>query len=104
MADTTITPAEFKVDVEQLATAIEIVKGRTASITLEVQAISSAFTAAEEYWRGPAGTSFASFQAEFVQDMQSLNALLEEMVTRMASAHDQYVTVEQTNTGNLTLS
>ncbi|MFE0462669.1 WXG100 family type VII secretion target [Kitasatospora sp. NPDC058965] len=95
-----ITPAEFKVDVEQLGEAIQIVGGRRDDIRLKVEAIDSAFKAAEGYWRSPAGSSFATFQAEFDRTMQSLDELLDEMVRRMTAAHDQYVEIEQVNTAN----
>jgi WXG100 family type VII secretion target len=95
-----ITPAEFKVDIEQLAEAIEIAGGRRDAIKLKVEAIDSAFKAAEGYWHSPAASSFVTFQAEFDQTMQNLNELLDEMVTRMTAAHDQYVEIEQVNTAN----
>jgi WXG100 family type VII secretion target len=100
VATNSITPAEFKVDVAQLAEAITIVGARTDSIRNEVMIINDVFNQAESFWQSPAGTSFAAFQAEFTQDMQNLNDLLDEMVTRMTAAHDQYVDVEQTNTAN----
>lgn len=98
--DNTITPAEFKVDLSQLADAIVIVGARKDSITNYVTIINDIFKQAESFWTGPAGSSFATFQAEFTQDMQALNELLAEMVTRMTAAHDQYVQVEEANTAN----
>ncbi|MDH6109461.1 WXG100 family type VII secretion target [Kitasatospora sp. MAP12-15] len=103
-SDNTITPAEFKVDLAQLADAIVIVGARKDSITNEVSIINGIFQQAESCWTGPAGTSFASFQAEFTQDMLALNDLLAEMVTRMTAAHDQYVQVEEANTANFQTS
>lgn len=100
MADTSMTPAEFKVDVTQLAEAISMVGARRESIVSEVSNINNLFKQAESSWQSPAGASFSAFQAEFTQDMQNLNDLLGEMVTRMTAAHDQYVNVEQTNTAN----
>ncbi|GAA1226435.1 hypothetical protein GCM10009665_16220 [Kitasatospora nipponensis] len=102
MAETTesITPAEFKVDLAQLADAIVIVGARKDAIKEKVAIINDIFHQAESFWHSPAGTSFADFQAEFTQDMLNLNDLLEEMVRRMTAAHQQYVDVEQTNTAN----
>jgi WXG100 family type VII secretion target len=100
MAQTDITPAEFKVDVEQLAEAIQIAGGRRDAIKLKVEALNSALTAAEGFWHSPAGTSFVAVQAEFTQYMQTLNDLLDEMVQRMTAAHQQYVDVENQNTAN----
>ncbi|GAA2745994.1 WXG100 family type VII secretion target [Kitasatospora cinereorecta] len=101
MGKAPLTPAEFKVDLEQLAEAIEIVRGRKDGIALNVEAIDSCFKAAESYWHSPAGSSFVTFHAEFSANMKQLNELLEEMVKRMGSAYQQYKEIEALNTANL---
>src|SRR5262249_42138854 len=101
MAKKDLTPAEFRVDIEQLEEAIVIVGGRKDGIVLAVEAIDSVFKSAEGYWHSPAGSSFVTFHEEFRKNMQQLNELLEEMVKRMTSAHDQYVEIEKLNTQNL---
>ncbi|MFE7121117.1 WXG100 family type VII secretion target [Streptomyces sp. NPDC057654] len=100
MAPKTLTPAEFKVDLEQLEDAIQVVQGRTASIENAVMLVNMTFNIAETHWHSPAAATFSALQREFTQNAQQLVDLLHEMKRRMDSAYTQYQETEHTNTHN----
>ncbi|MCB5906948.1 WXG100 family type VII secretion target [Streptomyces pinistramenti] len=100
MAPQSLTPAEFKVDLQQLHDAISTVNGCTASIENDVMLVNQVFKLAEGVWHSPSGATFSNLERDFSQNMDQLVQLLHEMSRRMQSAYNQYRDTEKTNADN----
>jgi WXG100 family type VII secretion target len=99
VADTiSIGSAEFQVDLQQLGDAITSVSGDAETIRSDFDGIRSQLTTATTAWLGPAGSAFADFVPDLVTATDAMLGLLDEMVTRMRTAHANYLSAETANT------
>lgn len=95
------TWSEFKVDLGELYNAIGIIKNEHDLISDLLDHISSEFEACRNDWDTPAAVTFDSVKTWLTTAATDLNALLDEMVTRMRTAYDNYKNAEETNISNL---
>jgi uncharacterized protein YukE len=96
-----LTPSQFTVDLDELENAIGTVQTHSDIISGNCQGITAVMQALPGYWITPAGSAFSAVAEACTTQMNALSALLGEMVRRMQAAHQTYLTMEQTNFGNL---
>jgi WXG100 family type VII secretion target len=93
----------FMVDLGALQDAIGGVSAQRDAINAGIAQMRTTFSNIEEHWQGPAGSSFPPLTDTFNTAADSLTALLDEAIGKMQTAHDNYASTEQANTGNYTV-
>jgi uncharacterized protein YukE len=101
MATTSLTMAEFKVDLAQFENAIQVVTAQSSSIDTSCQEITTAMREAPQSWVTPSGRTFDELAQAASSQLQALTGLLTEMVQRMQAAYQTYLATEEANTRNL---
>jgi hypothetical protein len=97
-----MTPQAWSVDLPQLADAITQVSTQRDLIRDTYQnSIVTTFNTIEEEWQSPASATFTL--ARFNFDVVAVNLLevLDDAISRMQVAYQNYLSTETTNTGNL---
>jgi WXG100 family type VII secretion target len=98
---TSITISEFRVDLDDLESAIGTVQAQADSINSSCQAITGVMQDIPGAWNTPAGQTFSVLTQACITQMDALNGLLAEMIQRMQAAYQTYLNAEQTNFSNL---
>jgi WXG100 family type VII secretion target len=98
---TELTLSEFRVDLDDLESAIGTVQAQADSINTNCQAITGVMQDVPGSWNTPAGQTFSVLTQACITQMDALTGLLTEMIQRMQAAYQTYLNVEQTNTNNL---
>jgi uncharacterized protein YukE len=101
MATKTVTPAEFKVDLSQFASAIQTVRAQASIIESACLDIKANMQGLQGVWNTPAALGFEELALACSKQMDALTGLLTEMVARMQAAYQNYLAVEEANTRNL---
>ena len=102
MATTTLTPAEFKVDMAQFAQAITTVSQDRDTIEADITQLKALFTQVEQAWISPSGATFIAVQDKFNSAVDELSTLLNQMIQRMQTTYNNYLVAETKNYNNLT--
>jgi len=97
-----ITPAEFKVDLAELADAATAVGRESSAIKEDLAKLGNFFHLVEDDWHSPSGESCVQLQKLFTVATADLVSLLDEMVRRMRHSYANYKYIEETNAANLT--
>ncbi|MFF3561803.1 WXG100 family type VII secretion target [Streptomyces sp. NPDC002574] len=97
---TVMTPAAWAVDIGQLGDAITLVRNRARVIEDNVNTIQSQYQVIEDAWKGPAGTSFSDVATEVNKTMRDLHDLLIDMIGRMMTSKENYISAENANISN----
>jgi uncharacterized protein YukE len=92
-----LTPAQFKVDLAQLAAATTKVAGEAEAIRSSITIINQSMFEVEVWWRSPAGAIFTGTQEACTTQMNALITLLDDAVTRMRAAYKNYHAMELLN-------
>jgi YD repeat-containing protein len=95
------TQITWSVDIAALGDATSRVAGEKDAMAGEITALKGTFTTIEGMWQGPAGATLPPLVADFTRVTDSLMTLLEDAISRMRVAHQNYVDTENTNVGNL---
>jgi uncharacterized protein YukE len=93
---------EFKVDLQQMHSAIGSVRREHTAIRDAMSAIGAEFSAVKEAWDTPQTPSYDDTQAWFVRVAEDLEDLLNDMANRLQTAYNNYKHSEETNVKNLT--
>jgi uncharacterized protein YukE len=101
MATVSLTPNEFAVDLGLFLDAIGTVQGQADTISGRCSDITAALQAVPPAWNAPAEVPFGGLSQKCIGQMNSLNALLTEMIKRMQDTYQNYLNGEQTNFNNL---
>jgi uncharacterized protein YukE len=96
------TVIEWAVDLPALQTAIGQIKDMHAGISDENEALRTRFKMISGKWVTPSGESFQTLSASFMTVATTLSDLLDDAVTRMQKAYDNYVEAELRNKQSLT--
>ncbi|MFL6117906.1 MAG: WXG100 family type VII secretion target [Catenulispora sp.] len=96
-----LTPAEFKVDLQELLDASVSIQAEASAIKANVARLATCFRLVENNFQSPAGQSCAELQKTFNRATENLSSLLEEMVRRMRHSYENYKRSEETNAQNL---
>ena len=99
---TTITMAEFQVDLSAMKAAIDQLKTLSGKVEDDLNDISAKFNAVKGSWQSPSADSFDAVQAWFMQVSAALHALLEDATTRLNTAYGNYLTAEEAAYNNVT--
>ena len=91
----------FMVDLAALSDAIGQVSAQRDAMQAGIQSLRSTFSNVEDHWQSPAGTSFVEVTTHFNSVTDNLMAVLEEGISRMNTAYQNYSSTESTNTQNL---
>jgi YD repeat-containing protein len=91
----------WAVDIPALGDAIVKVSGQRDLLVDNVRQLKTTFVNIENHWKSPAGTSFSTLATNFNSATDGLVTLLDEAVSRMRTAYNNYVATESTNTANL---
>ncbi|WP_459185477.1 WXG100 family type VII secretion target [Streptomyces sp.] len=97
-----LTPAQFKVDLQQLGAAIRTVGSISQEINSDMQQIGNEFNRVSSLWQSPSARYLTETTDWFKTEQTALSDLLEEVVNRLKCAHDNYYATEVANTGNMT--
>lgn len=97
----TLTLGQFKVDLDQLESAIGTVHAQADIINANCQAITEVMNTVQGAWNSPAGQTFTVLAQACTEHMNGLSGLLGEMIQRMQSAYQTYLNAEQANFNNL---
>lgn len=97
----TLTLSQFKVDLDQLESAIGTVHAQADIINSNCQAITGIMNEVPGAWNSPAGQTFTVLAQACTKQMDALGGLLGEMIQRMQSAYQTYLNAERTNFNNL---
>jgi WXG100 family type VII secretion target len=92
----------FTVDLAALNDAIGQVSAERDTIQGGVATLRATFQDIESEWKSPAGTSFLTLTTTFNTITDRLMTVLEDAIDRMRTAHQNYATTEEQNTGNWT--
>lgn len=92
--------ADFKVNLADLLNAKEAIATEVANVHTLVGQIANATQTVAANWASPAGGAFGQLQVKASNDMDGLVTILDEMVTRMQGAYENYRAVEMQNTSN----
>jgi len=96
--------SSFMVDLGALQDAIGGVSSQRDVINEGLAQMRTDFANIENDWQGPAAGSFTTLTATFNTAADQLTSVLEEAISKMQAAHDNYASTEQTNTGNYTVT
>jgi WXG100 family type VII secretion target len=96
----TITRDEFRVDLEHFRAAIATVRNDSNSVYSHSYMLKQAFREVQSHWDGPAGNTFDNLKPAFDHVLDEINALLEDILTRMQQTYDNYVAAEEDNANN----
>ena len=96
-----VSAEEWKVDLQQLADAIGTVSADRDVIKTDSDQLKAYFIQIENDWKGPAGNTFVPLQTSFNGALDELTTLLDDIVARMQTVHDNYVKAETDNTNNM---
>jgi uncharacterized protein YukE len=102
MATTSLSASSFKVDLDQLESAIGTVQAQAGTIKDQWTAIHAALQAAEAAWSSPAGQTLPPIVHACSGHMNTLISLLDEMIVRMQNAYLNYRNAEVANYRNIT--
>lgn len=94
--------AAFKVNLAELLDAKGTVATEAQNIHTLIGQITNEMQMVTHSWIGPAGGAFAQTQIVATADMNALAAVLDDIVTRLGAAYDNYQSMEMQNTTNLT--
>ena len=89
------------VDLGALSDAIAKVSAERDVATGGIQSLRSTFNIIEDHWQSPAGSSFVGLVANFNSVADRLMAVLDDAISRMRTAHQNYAATEAANTRNL---
>jgi hypothetical protein len=98
---TTISIADFKVDLQQLGDATDAVTQQSYVIGGQVDTINNLLAAIPPYWNTPSEVPFGQLAQSCGTQMKNLLILLDEMISRMLSAYENYKDAETANVANL---
>jgi WXG100 family type VII secretion target len=101
MAETTLTPDEFRVDLGQMHDAIGSLKTDSAKIMDLLGEIATQFKKVQNVWKSPATRSFEEVQQWFSGVTNDMHEILDEAASRLNSAYQNYLDTEQKNVQNL---
>jgi WXG100 family type VII secretion target len=96
-----LTLAQFKVALGELHDAIGTVQSAADAIDDSCSTIKGQFDVVESAWTGPAGSTFVELTPVVTQVMDSLTQLLHDTVSRMQTTYENYLSVEEQNTKNV---
>ncbi|NED79493.1 hypothetical protein G3I76_05215 [Streptomyces sp. SID11233] len=96
-----MTPASWKVNLEQLAGTIALLENGAPHIKYCSDLITTHHRTIEGSWASPAGGDFALVAEKVDSAMTTLNTLLDDTIMRMKVSYDNYVTNEAANFKNL---
>jgi YD repeat-containing protein len=91
----------WAVDIPALGNSIVKVSGQRDMLVDNVRQLKTTFVNIENHWKSPAGTSFTTLSTNFNAATDALVGLLDEAVSRMRTAYNNYVATESTNAANL---
>src|SRR5260370_13694098 len=92
----------FMVDLAALSEAISKMSGERDAMQGGIESLRSTFTNVEDHWQSPAGSSFVPLTTNFNSVTDQLMAVLDDAISRMRTAYQNYVATEAGNTKNLT--
>jgi uncharacterized protein YukE len=92
---------KFQVNPQVLLDTAKYVGGEAATIKELSAGINRELVNAERALSTPAGATLGSLQRQVDVEMGKLQHLLEEMVSRMGAAHENYVEAERKNVANM---
>jgi YD repeat-containing protein len=95
------TEIDWAVDLPALYTAIGQVSAERNSIADNFGVLKVVFGNIEEYWQSPAGKSYTPLAETFNTATQAALDVLDEAISRMKQAYNNYAATEGTNVNNL---
>ncbi len=95
---------DFAVDIPALHDAIGKVRTERDYISDRLQDLKRISTDVAEMWDSPAGKSFPPVVDAFSTSAYTFVALLDDAISRMGRAYDNYGSTEKTNVANLSLT
>ncbi len=95
------TEITWAVDIPELGHAIGKVGGERDQMVGNIRQLKTTFVNVESHWKSPAGASFTVLSTSFNSVTDVLVELLDEAISRMHTAYNNYVATEGTNTSNL---
>jgi WXG100 family type VII secretion target len=98
---TSVTLAQFTVDLAALHDAIGTVQAAAGAIEADTRTVTTQLTALEAEWVSPSGATFAEIASATQTAMQNMNNLLADIVARMRLSYQNYLVTEQANTSNV---
>jgi WXG100 family type VII secretion target len=101
MAAQPLTLTEFRVDLQQMEEAIGVLKLQAGLIDSRVATITTLLRSVPASWSSPAELTFNEVQQVCTAQLTRLTGLLEEMISRMQTAYQNYLDAEQSNVSNL---
>jgi hypothetical protein len=100
MPDSGPGSASFEVDLAALEGAISKITVEHTGMGNDIVSLMTTFTNIQNHWHSPAANSFHDLVTQFNTASGNLLLLLGEAVEKMTSAHENYLTTEETNTKN----
>jgi WXG100 family type VII secretion target len=91
----------FMVDLRALSDAIVKVSAQRDAMNGEIQTLRSTFNNIQNDWQSPAGSSFVGLVANFNSVADHLMAILDDAISRMRTAYQNYAATEAANLRNL---
>jgi len=91
----------FMVDLAALSDAIGQVSGERDTMAGGITSLRSIFSQIEDSWQSPAASTFVSATENFNAVTDNLMGLLDDAISRMRTAYQNYSSTEATNTQNL---
>ncbi len=98
---TTISIESFKVDLQQLQDAIGTVSAQAQTIGEQAQVIQAQLAEVPSWWSAPSEVPFSQLAMACTNQLNGLVSLLQEMITRMNSAYQNYLSAETANVSTL---
>jgi len=95
------THITWAVDIPELGHAIGKVKGERDQMVDNIRQLKTTFVNVESHWKSPAGNTFIVLSTSFNSATDVLVELLNEAISRMQTAYNNYVATEGTNSNNL---
>ena len=97
MSGQPMTMAGYKVDLQQMEDAITTIRQQAETIALRTSTIGTTLQGVPSFWNSPAEVPFGELAQACTTQMTTLTNLLEEMITRMTAAYQNYLDAEQSN-------
>ena len=97
-----VTPAQFKVLMNEFDDAIGVVAKQSEAVHEALVGIEQDFTQANDLWGSPASGTFGPLRSEFKRDADELDDVLAGILHRMRITYGNYLDAERRNAQNLT--
>ena len=95
-------PGGFRVDLATLSAAITSVSSERTNVTDSLEEIRLKMNGLSASWNSPSYQSFEEVSEWFDSASTKVESLLDDLITRMRTSHDNYSSAEGASTDNLT--